>query len=170
MSTKKPVQNTTVAAAPVEVKTAAKLVEKTKPAVTPAAKAPPTEVATPKVAATKAASKPKSAPAAAAKSAPAPAKAAVVEVAAPVPVENEKIAKVKNGKKPKPVRDSFTFPAEEYAAFAILKQRLLSKGVEAKKGELLRAGLAVLSAMSDDVLVNAVAGLEKLKTGRPSKS
>lgn len=72
-------------------------------------------------------------------------------------------------KKPKLVRDSFTFPENDYALFASLKQRALSAGREIKKSELLRAGLAALTAMSDGDLLATLDGVERIKTGRPSK-
>lgn len=72
-------------------------------------------------------------------------------------------------KKPKLVRDSFTFPAEEYAQIGLLKQRTLKAGQEVKKSELIRAGLALLSASSDAALLKALAKVDKLKTGRPAK-
>lgn len=72
-------------------------------------------------------------------------------------------------KKPKLVRDSFTFPENDYALFASLKQRALSAGREIKKSELLRAGLATLTAMSDGDLLATLDGVERIKTGRPSK-
>ncbi|MBS1198537.1 MAG: hypothetical protein H6R18_2322 [Proteobacteria bacterium] len=72
-------------------------------------------------------------------------------------------------KKPKLIRDSFTFPEAEYALFALLKQKALQAGREVKKSELLRAGLAALANMSKEQLIKALAGVESIKTGRPSK-
>jgi hypothetical protein len=72
-------------------------------------------------------------------------------------------------KKPKLVRDSFTFPETDYAKFATLKQRALKIGHEVKKSELLRAGLATLSDLSDDALLQALGAVDKLKPGRPAK-
>lgn len=72
-------------------------------------------------------------------------------------------------RKPKLVRDSFTFPETDYVRIGLLKERALKAGREVKKGELLRAGLAVLSAMSDADLLTALAGVDKLKPGRPAK-
>ena len=72
-------------------------------------------------------------------------------------------------KKAKLVRDSFTFPEDDYALFASLKQRALNAGREIKKSELLRAGLATLTAMSDGDLLATLDGVERIKTGRPSK-
>lgn len=72
-------------------------------------------------------------------------------------------------KKPKLVRDSFTFPEAEYAVLGTLKQKLLAVGIEVKKTELLRAGLAVLSQMSAENLLLALNGVSKLKPGRPAR-
>ena len=71
--------------------------------------------------------------------------------------------------KTKLVRDSFTFPAADHARLGELKQRALSCGREIKKSELLRAGLTALAAMSDETFLAALDGVERIKTGRPSK-
>lgn len=42
-------------------------------------------------------------------------------------------------------------------------------GHEIKKGELLRAGLSTLAAMSEASLLEALKGVERIKTRRPSK-
>jgi len=84
------------------------------------------------------------------------------------PVKESK-AKKPAPKKPKLVRDSFTFPENDYALLAELKQRALKAGHEIKKSELLRAGLAALAAMTEQNLVTALAAVERIKTGRPSK-
>jgi hypothetical protein len=65
------------------------------------------------------------------------------------------------------VRDSFTMPQAEYAVLAVLKQRLLKLGHEAKKSELLRASLARLAALDDDALLQAAQSVTRLATGRP---
>ena len=72
-------------------------------------------------------------------------------------------------KKHKLVRDSFKFPPEEYAVFAELKRRCSEAGREVKKGELVRAGLMTLKALSDKELLEILNSLQKLKTGRPAK-
>lgn len=84
------------------------------------------------------------------------------------PVKENKAKKVAP-KKPKLVRDSFTFPENDYALLAELKQRALKAGHEIKKSELLRAGLAALAAMAEADLITALTGVERIKTGRPSK-
>lgn len=66
-------------------------------------------------------------------------------------------------------RDSFTMPKEEYAQIASLKKRLEALGKPAKKSELLRAGLKLLSAMDDAALQTAMASVPTIKTGRPKK-
>lgn len=111
---------------------------------------------------------------AAAKPAKAPAKAKASQPAAeaeqaPAKARAGSESKKHTGKKPKLVRDSFTFPAADYARIAALKQRALKAGHEAKKSELLRAGLAVLSALPDAELLQALNGIDKLKPGRPAR-
>ncbi len=138
--------------------------QKTVPAK-PAAKA----AATPPAAA-KPVAKPVSKPVSKAKAKPA-AKRVAASAEPVVPAKSGKEAKAKKivVKKPKLVRDSFTFPETDYAQLAALKQRALSAGHEIKKSELLRAGLAALVAMSDASLLKALAAVERIKTGRPSK-
>lgn len=82
--------------------------------------------------------------------------------------KNVKVKKV-SVKKPKLIRDSFTFPEADYALIGELKQRALKAGHEVKKSELLRAGLTVLSGLTDGALLKVLTGVDKLKTGRPSK-
>lgn len=72
-------------------------------------------------------------------------------------------------KKPKLVRDSFTMPKNEYAAFDALKERALQLGVSVKKSELLRAGLLALAQLNDTSLKAAMAAVPTLKTGRPAQ-
>ena len=72
--------------------------------------------------------------------------------------------------KPKLVRDSFTIPKSEYAVLEGLKLRAASLTRPTKKSELLRAGIAVLSAMDDQAFLAALKGVPSLKTGRPKAS
>lgn len=87
-------------------------------------------------------------------------------VAAAQPETGTKPAKAK---KPKLVRDSFTFPETDYALIARLKQRALVAGHEVKKSEILRAGLAALEAMPEAELLKVLGAVERIKTGRPAK-
>jgi len=87
----------------------------------------------------------------------------------PGPHAKEVKEKKDTGKKAKLVRDSFTFPAEDYARIGALKQRALKAGHEVKKSELLRAGLIALSVLTDKALLQVLGAIDKLKTGRPAR-
>lgn len=76
----------------------------------------------------------------------------------------------KTENKEKVVRDSFTMPQADYDLIAAIKQKALKAGLHVKKSELLRAGLHVLAKQSAAQLNQTVAGLEKIKTGRPKKA
>jgi hypothetical protein len=112
----------------------------------------------------------KSAPASAVKRGPAvsaPAKSAPAkkDVAAPR-ATSEKTPK----QRLKLVRDSFTMPATDFALIATLKARALSTQREAKKSELLRAGLHALATLAPAALVKALDALAPIKVGRPKKN
>ncbi len=81
----------------------------------------------------------------------------------------EEREKKHGGKKAKLIRDSFTFPEADYLRIGILKQRALKAGHDVKKGELLRAGLMLLSDLSEAALLQVLGGIVKLKPGRPIK-
>lgn len=125
----------------------------------------------------------------AAKAAPKVAPAAVVKTVAKTvisspakkPITKKTVAKKpvnkvakKEVKKHKPEkvkmeRDSFTMPKEEYAQITLMKVRLTAMGQPAKKSELLRAGIKLLAAMSDNTLKMTLAKIPVIKTGRPNK-
>lgn len=128
----------------------------TKPAAKPAA-APKKTVAKP---AAKAAVKP---------AAKTPVKAAAKPTSKPA-VKAAPAAKPVKAKKPKMVRDSFTFPKLEYAVLDTLKLRAAKLGKPVKKTELLRAGLKAIAALSDTALLAALNAVPSLKTGRPAKT
>lgn len=65
------------------------------------------------------------------------------------------------------VRDSFTMPEQEYAVLAEVKQACLRAGIEVKKSELLRIGVALLGQLDLSTLKQVLAALPQLKTGRP---
>lgn len=73
-------------------------------------------------------------------------------------------------KKLKLVSDRYKLPDNEYANLMALKKRLLLLGVDAKKGQLLRAGLMLLVSMSDIQLKQAVAKVEIIKEAPPPKT
>jgi hypothetical protein len=65
------------------------------------------------------------------------------------------------------VRDSFTMPEQEYAVLLEVKQACLRAGIEVKKSELLRIGVALLGQLDVATLQGVLAALPQLKTGRP---
>ena len=73
-------------------------------------------------------------------------------------------------KKPKLVRDSFTFPKDEYQVIAGLKQKALGLNHSIKKSEILRAGIMLLNGLNDKAFLSALTKVPALKTGRPAKS
>ena len=113
----------------------------------------------------------KAAPASAAQPAVQPARAAKPKAAKPVPKEAdpkpapEKAPKSK--KASKVIRDSFTFPESDYQKISELKKSCLAIGVNAKKSEILRAGLHALVALEKEKLRELISKIEKIKTGRP---
>ena len=72
-------------------------------------------------------------------------------------------------KKVKLVRGNYSMPAHEHELFVDLKKRAKKLGKEFKKSEFLRAGIAHLVSLTDTVLVNALAKVERVKAGRPAK-
>ena len=87
-----------------------------------------------------------------------------VEVEAKTDVKKIKSAKVKV------IRDSFSFPEQDYLKISELKKTCLAAGIHVKKGEILRAGLHLLTQLSLDELKLAVEKVEKVQTGRPTAS
>ncbi len=68
------------------------------------------------------------------------------------------------------VRDSFTMPEREYAVLLEVKQACLRAGIDVKKSELLRIGVALLGQVDIATLKAVLAALPQLKTGRPPSS
>ncbi len=85
------------------------------------------------------------------------------------PVLRTPIEKPIKAKKIKLVRDSFTIPKPEYLFLDNLKLRATDLKHPVKKGELIRAGIKALAAMSDQHFLAALKAVPMLKTGRPSK-
>ena len=84
------------------------------------------------------------------------------------PVLRTPIEKPIKAKKIKLVRDSFTIPKPEYLILDNLKLRATDLKHSVKKGELIRAGIKALAAMSDPHFLAALKAVPMLKTGRPS--
>jgi hypothetical protein len=81
----------------------------------------------------------------------------------------EKVTKEK-AKKPKLVRDSFAMPEAEYDVLRDMKKECMKAGVDIKKSELLRVGVALLKKQTPADIQAALAGLVPLKAGRPKKT
>jgi len=93
----------------------------------------------------------------------------LMKQAAPKSKKAAKPEKPAKARKVKLVRDSYAMPEAEYARIAELKKRLAGLGSEIKKSELLRAGIAMLAALSDAELKAVTGRVERIKTGRPAK-
>lgn len=93
------------------------------------------------------------------------------ETVAEIGVDKEEsgLDKKNIARKIKVIRDSFSFPEQDYRKISDLKKTCLAAGVHVKKSEILRAGLNLLSQLSVDELKQAVDGVEKVQTGRPSR-
>lgn len=87
----------------------------------------------------------------------------------PVSSPESKTLKTLKPKKVKLVRDSFTIPKSEYLVLDDLKLRAAELKHPVKKGELLRAGIKALAAMTASQLQSALQAVPALKIGRPSK-
>ena len=92
-----------------------------------------------------------------------------IVVGQPEVTKGQKPGKPAKTKKTRLVRDSYAMPEAEYAQIAVLKKRLVGLGREAKKSELLRAGVALLAALNDAELQAVMGRVERIKTGRPAK-
>jgi hypothetical protein len=68
----------------------------------------------------------------------------------------------------KVVRDGFSMPAADYALIAEIQEKLMDGRVSASKSEVVRAGLHALKRLNPEALLEIVASLEKVKTGRPN--
>jgi hypothetical protein len=83
------------------------------------------------------------------------------DATSPAPKEKSKKAKL--------VRDSFTMPEEEYKLLGDVKRDCLKAGIEVKKSQLLRVGVALIRQMEINKLKTELSGLPALKAGRPKK-
>ncbi|MDO9236378.1 MAG: hypothetical protein Q7U28_10160 [Aquabacterium sp.] len=99
----------------------------------------------------------------------APAKQIVTQKVAAKKAVAKPVVAVKQAKV-KLVRDSFTMPARDFALIAQLKERALGFKRPTKKSELLRAGLQILSSLSEVQLSAALSALEPIPAGRPKKT
>lgn len=91
---------------------------------------------------------------------------------APKPVQKPEVKENKEPrlKKVKLVRDSFTMPEAEYAVLGDVKKACLKAGIEVKKSELLRVGVAMIRQLDTAHIKDILNTLPTLKAGRPKKS
>ena len=104
------------------------------------------------------------------------AKAQAVQIPPPAPpppvspvVEKTDQAEKIKARKVKLVRHSISMPDSEYAQIAVLKKRIADFGGKARRSELMRAGIAALAAMNNVELTAIMAGIERIRPGRPKK-
>ena len=71
--------------------------------------------------------------------------------------------------KTKLVRDSFAIPEKEYAALVAVKKTCLKAGLEIKKTELIRIGIALVNKLTTAKIKTAQAKLTQISAGRPKK-
>lgn len=102
---------------------------------------------------------------------PAPEKKGQVKTGVKVDVKAEAKAEAREkARKIKLVRDSFTMPESEYAVLGDVKKACLKAGIEVKKSELLRVGVALLRELDAAKIQAMLATLPALKAGRPKKN
>ncbi|WP_273163147.1 hypothetical protein [Massilia timonae] len=93
--------------------------------------------------------------------------AAKAPVPAPRPAPRSALRAPVQDARPVLVRDSFTMPEREYAVLLEVKQACLRAGIDVKKSELLRIGVALLGQLDVVTLQSVLGALPQLKTGRP---
>jgi hypothetical protein len=131
---------------------------------TPAKKSPAKKVLAKPVVKVAVKPAPKAAPKATSKTAPKPVPSKAKVAAKPAAPKAVKVKKLKM------VRDSISIPKAEYAVLDALKTRCAALAKPVKKTELLRAGIKVLTSLSDAALLSAVRAVPNLKTGRPANA
>jgi hypothetical protein len=65
-----------------------------------------------------------------------------------VEIEAKTANKKRKIHKAKVIRDSFSFPEQDYLKISELKKTCLAAGIHVKKGEILRAGLHLLTKLN----------------------
>jgi hypothetical protein len=71
--------------------------------------------------------------------------------------------------KTKLIRDSFAIPEKEYAALVAVKKTCLKAGLEIKKTELIRIGIALVNNLTTAKIKIAQSKLTQISAGRPKK-
>jgi hypothetical protein len=97
--------------------------------------------------------------------APTPGAALASPVAASVPVSRS--TKKESIGDSAIIRETFSMPPSDSDLIDQLRQRSAAQGLMLNRSEILRAGLAALSTLSDAKLVEIGNRVPKMKTGRP---
>ena len=84
-------------------------------------------------------------------------------------VKSTKATKATKTVKTKLIRDSFAIPEKEYAALVAVKKACLKAGLEIKKTELIRIGIALVNTLTTAKIKTAQAKLTQISAGRPKK-
>jgi hypothetical protein len=84
-------------------------------------------------------------------------------------VKSTKATKAAKTVKTKLIRDSFAIPEKEYAALVAVKKTCLKAGLEIKKTELIRIGIALVNTLTTAKIKTAQAKLTQISAGRPKK-
>jgi hypothetical protein len=84
-------------------------------------------------------------------------------------VKSTKATKATKTVKTKLIRDSFAIPEKEYAALVAVKKTCLKAGLEIKKTELIRIGIALVNDLTTAKIKTAQARLTQISAGRPKK-
>jgi hypothetical protein len=84
-------------------------------------------------------------------------------------VKSTKATKATKTVKTKLIRDSFAIPEKEYAALVAVKKTCLKAGLEIKKTELIRIGIALVNELTTAKIKTAQAKLTQISAGRPKK-
>ena len=85
------------------------------------------------------------------------------------PSKSTKANKAIKTVKTKLIRDSFAIPEKEYAALVAVKKTCLKAGLEIKKTELIRIGIALVNNLTTAKIKTAQAKLTQISAGRPKK-
>jgi len=71
---------------------------------------------------------------------------------------------------PKVIRDTFSIPESDHLLLNKCKHRGIEFKCVVNKSEVVRAGLILLSNLSDEEFIKALKLVKKIKTGRPKPS
>lgn len=85
-------------------------------------------------------------------------------------IKAKKYKKAKKNLTKKVIRDSFPFPEIEYSILSELKKTCIAEGIQVKRGEILRAGLQLLTHLTLPELKLAIGKVEKIEPKKAKTS